>query len=190
MIPKTGSNRYTGTLFATGATSSLQSANTDATLVARGLATPNSVKSQSDFNPGLGGPLKQDALWFYTAARFTNQENYVGGLFQNKNAGDITKWTYAPDTSNQAVNAANEKSVNLRLTWQTTPKQKLNFFYDQHWRCQCAVTAPTISQEAAIFDRSPTRRRRPTESSSKRDSVCGGRNTRTRRRPRSTRSAS
>jgi hypothetical protein len=149
MIPKTGANRYSGSLFATGATTGLQSANTDATLVARGLATPNSVKSQADFNPGLGGPLKQDVLWFYTAARFTNQENYVGGLFQNKNAGDITKWTYEPDTAHQAINAATEKSVNLRLTWQTSQKNKLNFFYDQHWRCQCGVTAPTISQEAA-----------------------------------------
>jgi hypothetical protein len=149
MIPKTGSNKYSGTLFATGATSSLQGSNSDATLVARGLATPNSVKSQSDFNPGFGGPLRQDQLWFYTSGRFTNQENYVGGLFQNLNAGDITKWTYVPDTAHQAINAANEKSVNLRLTWQTTPKQKLNFFYEQHWRCQCGVTAPTISQEAA-----------------------------------------
>ena len=35
-----------------------------------------------------------------------------------------------PDTAQQAVNAANEESVNLRLTWQATPKQKLNFFYD------------------------------------------------------------
>ena len=149
MIPKTGSNRYSGTLFATGATSSLQSSNTDATLVARGLATPNSVKAQRDINPGLGGPLMQDTLWFYTSGRFTNQENYVGGLFQNRNAGDITKWSYVPDTANQAVNAANEKSVNLRLTWQAGPKQKLNFFYDQHWRCQCAITSPTVSQEAA-----------------------------------------
>src|SRR5437764_1752263 len=149
MIPKTGANRYSGSLFATGATSGLQNSNTDATLVARGLATPNSVKAQADVNPGFGGPLKQDALWFYTAARFTNQENYVGGLFQNKNAGDITKWTYVPDTAHQAVNAATEKSVNLRLTWQTSPKNKLNFFYDQHWRCQCGVTSPTISEEAA-----------------------------------------
>lgn len=149
MIPKTGSNRFSGMLFATGATSSLQSSNSDASLVARGLATPNSVKSQADVNPGFGGPLRQDQLWFYTSGRFTNQENYVGGLFQNLNAGDITKWTYAPDTAHQAINAADEESVNLRLTWQTTPKQKLNFFYEQHWRCQCGVTAPTISQEAA-----------------------------------------
>jgi len=149
MIPKTGSNRFSGTLFGTGATSALQSANTDASLVARGLATPNSVKSQSDWNPGVGGPLRQDLLWFYTAARFTNQENYVGGLYQNLNAGDITKWTYVPDTAHQAINAANEKSVNLRLTWQQSQKNKFNFFYDQHWRCQCGVTSPTVSQEAA-----------------------------------------
>jgi len=149
MVPKTGGNKYSGTLFATAASSAFQGSNTDANLVSRGLATPNSLKSQSDINPGLGGPLKQDALWFYTSARFTRQFNYVGGLFQNKNAGDITKWTYEPDTANRAVNGATEESVNLRLTWQSSPKDKFNFFYDQHWRCQCGVTSPTVSQEAA-----------------------------------------
>jgi hypothetical protein len=153
MIPKTGSNTFSGTLFATGATSGMQGHNSDATLVARGFPTPNSMKSQSDVNPGFGGPLKRDRLWFYTAARFTRQENYVGGLFQNANAGDITKWTYAPDPTKPAFNSAYERSVNLRLTWQASPKQKLNFFYDQHWRCQCpaapfsAASAPA-SQES------------------------------------------
>ena len=118
-------------------------------LVARGLRTPNSLKHQSDVNPGFGGPLKRDTLWFYTSARFTRQANYVGGLFQNKNAGDITKWTYEPDPDQRAFSNATEQSVNLRLTWQTAAKQKLNFFYDQHWRCQCGITSPTVSQEAA-----------------------------------------
>jgi hypothetical protein len=149
MVPKTGGNKYSGTLFATGANTAFQGSNTDADLVARGLATPNSLKLQSDINPGFGGPLKEDRLWFYTSARFTNQQNYVGGLFRNLNAGDITKWTYAPNTADKAVNAAWENSVNLRLTWQATAKSKLNFFYDQHFRCQCGVTSPVISEEAA-----------------------------------------
>jgi hypothetical protein len=149
MVPKTGGNKYSGTLFATGANTAFQGSNTDADLVARGLATPNSLKLQSDINPGFGGPLKEDRLWFYTSARFTNQQNYVGGLFRNLNAGDITKWTYAPNTADKAVNAAWENSVNLRLTWQATSKGKLNFFYDQHFRCQCGVTSPVISEEAA-----------------------------------------
>jgi hypothetical protein len=149
MIPKTGGNRYSGSLFATAANTAFQGSNSDASLVSRGLATPNSLKRQLDVNPGFGGPLKQEVLWFYTSARFTRQENYVGGLFQNLNAGDITKWTYAPNTAEKAVNSAREDSVNLRLTWQATAKNKLNFFYDQHWRCQCGVTAPTISEESA-----------------------------------------
>ena len=149
MVPKTGGNKYSGTLFATGANTAFQGSNTDADLVARGLATPNSLKLQSDVNPGFGGPLKADRAWFYTSARFTNQQNYVGGLFRNLNAGDITKWTYAPNTAEKAVNAARENSVNLRLTWQATAKSKFNFFYDQHWRCQCGVTSPIISEEAA-----------------------------------------
>lgn len=153
MIPKSGSNTFAGTLFATGATSGMQGQNSDEDLVARGFATPNSVKSQSDVNPGFGGPLRRDRLWFYTSARFTTQDNYVGGLFQNANAGDITKWTYAPDQSNPAFNSAYDRSVNLRLTWQATAAGKFNVFYDQHWRCQCpaapfsAASAPA-SQES------------------------------------------
>jgi Carboxypeptidase regulatory-like domain len=149
MIPKTGGNRYSASLFATAVNSSFEGTNTDDSLVARGLRTPNSLKHQSDVNPGFGGPLKRDTLWFYTSARFTRQANYVGGLFQNKNAGDITKWTYEPDPDQRAFSNATEQSVNLRLTWQTAAKQKLNFFYDQHWRCQCGITSPTVSQEAA-----------------------------------------
>jgi len=147
MIPKTGSNRFSGTLFATGATSGMQGSNSDSDLVARGLSTPNRVKSQYDVNPGFGGPLKQDSLWFYTSARFTRQDNYVGGIFQNANAGDITKWTYVPDTSKPSFNSATERSVNLRLTWQANAKSKFNVFYDQHWRCQC-VAAPFSASSA------------------------------------------
>jgi hypothetical protein len=149
MVPKTGGNRYSGSLFATAVNSSFEGTNTDASLVTRGLRTPNSLKHQSDLNPGLGGPLKRDTLWFYTSGRFTRQANYIGGLFQNKNAGDITKWTYEPDPDQRAFSNATEQSVNLRLTWQAGAKHKLNFFYDQHWRCQCGITSPTVSQEAA-----------------------------------------
>jgi hypothetical protein len=149
MIPKTGGNTFSGTLFATAVNSAFEGSNSNDELRARGLRTPNSLKHQSDVNPGLGGPLVLDRLWFYAAARFTRQANYVGGLFRNQHAGDITKWHYEPDESARAVNSAREQSANVRLTWQATATTKFNFFYDQHWRCQCGVTSPTISEEAA-----------------------------------------
>ena len=103
----------------------LQGSNTDADLVARGLATPNSLKQQSDINPGSRRAAEAGhALVLHLGAGSRTRQNYVGGLFQNKNAGDITKWTYVPDPAQQAVNAATENSVNLRLTWQATPKQQ------------------------------------------------------------------
>ncbi len=153
MIPKTGSNTFSGTLFATGANEEMQWRNSDDALVARGFRTANRMKAQSDVNVGFGGPLRQDRLWFYTAARFTSQKNYVGGLFRNANAGDPTAWTYAPDVSEPSFNSAYDRSVNLRLTWQANATGKLGFFYDQHWRCQCpaapfsAASAPA-SQES------------------------------------------
>ena len=139
---------FSGLAVCDGVNSSFEGSNSNDELVARGLRTPNSLKHQSDINPGFGGPIDRDTLWLYTSARFTRQANYVGGLFRNRNAFDITKWTYEPDTE-RAVNNATEQSVNLRLTWQANAKNKVNFFYDQHWRCQCGVTSPTISEEAA-----------------------------------------
>jgi len=149
MIPKTGGNSYSGTLFATAVNSAFEGTNTNDELVARGLRTPNSLKLQYDVNPALGGPVEQDKLWFYTSARFTRQSNYIGGLFQNKNAFDITKWAYVPDESQRAFSNAAEQSVNLRLTWQVNAINKFSGFYDQHWRCQCRTTTATVSQEAA-----------------------------------------
>ena len=149
MIPKTGGNSYSGTLFATAVNSAFEGSNTNDDLVARGLRTPNSLKLQYDVNPGLGGPVKEDKLWFYTSARFTRQANYIGGLFQNLNAWDITKWAYVPDEAQRAYSNATEESINLRMTWQVNPKNKFSGFYDQHWRCQCRTTAAAVSQEAA-----------------------------------------
>ena len=54
-----------------------------------------------------------------------------------------------PDTNNRAFSNAAEQSINLRLTWQVNAINKISFFYDQHWRCQCRTTAAPVAQEAA-----------------------------------------
>ena len=147
--PENRRQQLPGTLFATGANSSFQGSNTDAALVARGLATPNSVKPQSRHQSGIRRPAQAGRLWFYTSGRFTNQAELRRRPVPEQERRRHHEVDLRPDTADQAVNAANENSVNLRLTWQASPKRKLNFFYDQHCRCQCAVTSPVISQEAA-----------------------------------------
>ena len=44
--------------------------NFDDELRTRGMRTPNAIKVNGDFNPGFGGPIRQDRLWFYSAMRY------------------------------------------------------------------------------------------------------------------------
>ena len=48
------------------------------------------------------GPIMKDRLWFFYATRYEGSGNDLPGIFYNKNAGDITKWTYDPDFNRPA----------------------------------------------------------------------------------------
>ncbi|PWT82268.1 MAG: hypothetical protein C5B57_08945 [Blastocatellia bacterium] len=133
-IPREGGNRLTGSFFATGANSSFQGSNLTQELTDLGLRTPNSLYSVYDYNPSAGGPIMKDKLWFYSAARWQANKRYIAGLWDNLNAGDPTKWTYDPDYNHQAVFALTQSSVNTRLTWQASTKNKFNVYYEHQTR--------------------------------------------------------
>ena len=79
-------------------------------------------------------------------------------MFVNKNAGIQNVWTYDPDLNNPAFLNATQRSVNLRLTWQASVKNKLSFFADDQGRCQCRNVTATMSPEAAIEIKYPIQR--------------------------------
>ena len=75
MIPKSGGNEFHGSALANGSGPSLQSSNITQRLVDRGLAgAPSSLKKLYNVAGAIGGPIKQNKLWFYFTARyFTNE---------------------------------------------------------------------------------------------------------------------
>ena len=82
MIPKAGGNAFHGAFLANGSGPSLQSSNITQRLVDRGLAgAPSSLKKLYDVNGAIGGPIKQDKLWFYFTSRYFTNESYIAGLF-------------------------------------------------------------------------------------------------------------
>ena len=103
IIPKEGGNSVRGSFFATGVTSAWQGTNIDDDLKAKGLPDPNEMKKAYDINPSVGGPLMRDKLWFYFSSRWQKNESYVAGLYENRNAGDPTKWLPDPDRSKRGV---------------------------------------------------------------------------------------
>ena len=109
LIPREGGNVFKGSFFGTAVNSWFQNSNYTPELQAAGLRTPNSIKEVYDFNPGVGGPIVKDKLWFYSAARWQGTQTYVAGLYLNKNAGDPTKWTYEPDLEQPGVPAARSR---------------------------------------------------------------------------------
>ena len=137
IVPRDGGNNFSGTIFGSFTNEHLTADNLTDDLAAQGFAHANSVKSNGDFNPGFGGPLRRDAVWFYAAARYLRADNYVGGVFVDKTEDDPNVWAYTPDPARKAINNGTWKDAQARLTWQATPVNKFGFSYAQQTSCKC-----------------------------------------------------
>ena len=129
VIPREGANIFSGQFNFSGSNGSLQASNYTERLKAKGLRSPSELISVYDVNPMFGGRIVRDKLWFYSAFRQTGGKSTVPGLFWNKNAGDLTKWTVDFDRSKPAFANRVERQATIRLTWQATPRNKFNM----HW---------------------------------------------------------
>jgi hypothetical protein len=154
IIPKEGGNSFRGSVFATAVTSAWQGSNIDDGLRSAGLPDPNEMKRAYDVNPSVGGPLMRDKLWFYLSSRFQTNESFVAGLYENRNAGDPTKWVPDPDRSKRGVFRVVQNGVNLRLTSQLAARHKVSVFYDNQSRVW-DDSRPAISPESTVAYRFP-----------------------------------
>ena len=119
----------------------------------RGLLAPNKVEKVWDLNPSVGGPLVRDRFWFFFSGRKNVANNYVAGIFENKNAGKVDAWTYDPDLSKQALLDSNWWSLGMRLTLQASQRNKFNFYWDEQMRCVSCTSggvAGTTAPEASV----------------------------------------
>jgi hypothetical protein len=135
IVPKTGGNTFNGSFVTSYANESLQSSNYTQELRDAGLRVPSALLKNWDIDGALGGPVKRDRLWFYFIARNFGQALSVPGMYANANAGNPNAWTYIPDQSLQARNDTSRRTVSARLTWQITPRNKLNLFWDDQSSC-------------------------------------------------------
>jgi len=136
VIPREGGNSVRGQFYAAGVTGAMIGSNYTDELRNRGLTTPGTTRQVWDFNLGVGGPLRQDRLWFFGSVRDEGSERTVPGMFANANAGDPSKWTYVADPSRPAVLAASYRMTALRLTSQATPRNKVTVFWDEQKPCE------------------------------------------------------
>ena len=156
-IPRDGGNRFSGTIAANYATGDWASDNFTGTDVQeRGLAVPGTIKANGDFNPGFGGPINRDTLWFFLSGRSLFADNYVASTYFNLNANKLDRFDYLPSTD-QAILHQEQTIYQARLTWQATTKHKFGVTFDQENFCACttgigpgfggAVTSPEAGND-------------------------------------------
>lgn len=134
LIPKAGGNVFHGYAFGTYTNNSLNSTSIPDALRARGLPTIGAVDKVYDGSGSLGGPIKQDKLWFFTAQRWWGNSQFVPGLFYNK---DTSAWIYEADLTRPAVNDNTNRHHNARFTWQAAPRHRFNISWDLEQNCVC-----------------------------------------------------
>ena len=143
IVPRTGGNRSSGSLFFSGTGANFQANNLTADLVAQGVALPTPLEKVYDLNGAIGGPIKQDKIWYYINARTQGSTKKIAGVYANANAGDASKWLYVADPNNQMFSDRTWENISGRITWQITPRNKFGAFWDEQATCRKCTGATT-----------------------------------------------
>ena len=136
VVPKEGGNRFSGSFVLDGTTGAFQSQNVGDDLRARGVTGSPYVKRVYNAGGSLGGPIKQDTLWFFTAHRKWETQQWLPGKYYNATQGSPV---YTKDLSRPAHSIDYYGSYNGRLTWQVSQKHKINATYDLQPNCNCLI---------------------------------------------------
>ena len=147
-VPRVGGNNFSGSFLANGSAPSLQGSNITDDLKARGLSgASSSLKKLYDINGAIGGPIKQDKVWFFFTSRYFTNEYFLAGLFYPVDPSALVR---VEDPSNQAFGGTYTYDNNGRVTWSISDKQKLSGWYayqykvDPHWQITAAVSPEAV----------------------------------------------
>jgi hypothetical protein len=150
MIPKEGSNNFSGSVNGLYSGKSLQSNNLSQELQDRGLRSTTKLNYIYDAGVTLGGPIRRDLLWFFGSFREWGNERQAANKFYNLTQGTPF---YTPDFDRPGFAKEWYESKALRVTWRASNKHKLNFFADPQRDCHCpALTASgSLNAPEAFF---------------------------------------
>ncbi len=118
MIPNEGGNRISGSAFVGGTNGSWQADNVSEEMKDKNFLAGERVDHISDYNFAIGGPIKQDKLWYFaTFRRIATNELVANNFFKSGEQGMEDQWIY---------------NLLFRTTWQISQKNKLTAYYDRY----------------------------------------------------------
>ncbi len=147
-VPKAGGNRFAGTALINGTWPGLQGDNLTDRLRGFGATSSTKLKTLYDVNGALGGPIRQDKVWFYVTSRYFTNEYYIAGRFYPVDPAAVIR----QNSDQQAYGGTYTYDNNGRVTWAINDKQKLSGWYayqykvDPHWLIQVFNVSPEAAR--------------------------------------------
>ena len=132
MIAQEGGNVFSGNSYLSTSPSSWQSDNLSQDLIDRGLPSPDSIAHVSDLAIAQGGPIMQNKLWFYIAARQVKLDEVVAGTFYLPEGMPLNH--IVPTSGDPAIGDQFIKSASARLTYQAAPSSKISLYFDRAFK--------------------------------------------------------
>ena len=161
MVPRDGGNTFHGSVLTNYAPSGWAGTNLESNLHGDTTFNPNNrltnvadLQKIWDFNPGGGGPIARDKVWFYATYRYWGVNKTVPDSFFDL---DPSPFGYTPDPSRPGVDDGHIRSIAGRVTAQVSSKDKISYYHDdqnkvrKHWGI-----AATVPPEASAIQATPT----------------------------------
>jgi hypothetical protein len=118
------------------------------------LTNVSKLTKNYDFNPGVGGPILKDKVWFYGSFRYLGVNKTVVDSFYDL---DPSPFRYVADTSRPGIDDGHIRSFAGRISAQFSQKDKVTYYHDEqdkvrgHWGI-----ASTVPPEASAIQATPT----------------------------------
>jgi hypothetical protein len=154
MIPRDGGNKTTGSVFSGYQTKGFQTNNLTESLQQRGLRSTDGINRLYNVEAALGGPIKKDKVWYFMSARTFHLDTLPADVFLA--SGPATATAAPPRGTEPGVDPQSINSVQARVTWQISPKNKFSIYNDRLGKDRgAAMTAGLDPATASIVWTSP-----------------------------------
>jgi hypothetical protein len=151
IVPMSGGNTRHGSAFVSGTGRRLQGDNLTSALRSQGVTASTPLTKVYDLSAGAGGPIVKDHVWYFVDGHIGGSTKESANVFYNLNAGDPTKWLYAPDVNRREYSDRTFENASGHVTWQMTSRQKVSGFWDAQALCRtCSGATPGLSEPPRV----------------------------------------
>ena len=126
-LPREGGNTFSYMMRGLFSNGAMASDNLTDEWRRRGIQQSGKLDYHYDAGGTVGGPIKRDRIWFFAAVKRQGTKNFDTDSYFNATQDSLF---FTPDLSRPSFTDALQRSFAGRITWQVSPRNKVNYLLD------------------------------------------------------------